>query len=327
MARPNPWWIAPLLVLAGAIALVMQRTEVPERADWQSAASAIRADLQPGDAVAWAPYWAGEARLVLHDLPGVHLLDLPTADLARWDRLWLMSGWGADADDLTWPHAVLKRQSMGPVTLDLVQIKGAKVVGDLYADLEQAQVDQRPDRGTNKRCDFWDGRGWHCSLRKSPDKTRACLAQSTKTRHRTRKRDPSCGLDRWMHVSRDVRVIGEGPRRCIWLHPKARATVALTWPTAPAGDSLVLDYGFTDKVISDNTLPKPRTEPITLKVFRGQALVGEKQIDPIKGWHRWTMPLRAEMGARPLRFEVRSAGKTTDAHFCFDPTVRIGSRP
>lgn len=313
--------LLPLAVVVTIGLLVHQRSSVPTRADWAAAAGAITDGLQDGDGVAWAPYWAGEGRLFLHDLPAFHLPSLADADLSRFRRVWLLGAFGRDADDLPQGHRVVQRTAFGPLSLDLVEVGGERVLGDLRADLESVRVDHQ-SRQRTRRCDFWDGRGWHCTLRKSPAETRRCLGRPVQQRLRNRRRDPHCGLDPYLHVSRDVRVIGDFPRRCVWFHPKGGTTVRAFWPGAPAGESLVIDYGFTDKVITDHTRKESRTRPATLRVRRGDGgdVLGEQAVTVEKGWRRWRLP-RGDGAAEGLMIEVETEG-TVDGHLCIDVTVR-----
>jgi hypothetical protein len=320
--RRSLWLVPPLLVLVSTVVLAVQQARVPSLADWTAAAEAIGADLKPGDGVAFAPPHAGEARLVLHDLPAFHLGPPQLADLARYDRVWLMGAFGNDADDLPPGHALAQRRQFGAVTLDLVTVGGPKVVGDLYAELEAARVTRRHPDGREEACDFWDGRRWQCGLRQSPDLTRACLAKSIAQRLRDKQRDPHCGLDPWINVGRDVRIIGAEPRRCVWLHPMDRAEVNVTWPTtAAAGDELVVDFGFTDQVIVDHDRPASRTRPASIEVFQGDGLaLGKVEVAPEPGWRRQALKLRS---GEPLRLVARTQAMV-DAHLCVDVTVRRG---
>ncbi len=321
--RFNPWWLAPLAMIAGIALIVHRRAAVPERADWKAATAVIAEGLAPGDGVTWAPHWAGEGRLFLHGLPGFHLAEPAEADLARYDRVWLLGAFGRSADDLPAGHRVLDRQTFGPLNLDLVEVGGERVIGDLRADLEAVRV-TRSKGDRVERCDFWDGRGWHCTLRKSPDRTRACLGRPVAKRLRNRRRDPHCGLDPWLNVSRDVRVIGDHPRRCVWFHPIGGKTLRAHWPSAPVADGVeaVLDFGFTDKVITDHTRKETRTRPARLRLRQGLdgAVLGEQPVSPEKGWRRWRLPIApAEGGGLSVEVETEA---TVDAHLCIDLTLR-----
>jgi hypothetical protein len=322
-ARFNAWWLAPLAVLASAVAIAVQRANVPTREDWAAATGHVRGQLRPGDGVTWTPVWAGEGRLFFEGLSVFHLPDPAAADFARYDRVWLLGAFGGGARDLPPSLAnVVDRKVFGTVTVELVEPEGERVVGDLYADLEKARVVRMRKDGTEKACDFWDGRGWHCDLKKSPDATRSCLGAPVKTRLQQRRGDPHCGLDPWLHVSRDVRVIGAGARRCVWFHPIAGSTVEIRWPDAPAASKLVVDYGFADQVVSDNDLKAPRVRPARLTVRRGDAQVASHEVTVEKGWRRLEVPLEgAAAAAGPVTFAVDTSA-SVDAHLCFDPTLR-----
>lgn len=322
--RINAWILLPLLVVVSALVGVWQRGRVPARADWQAAVARVRAGWSPGDGATWAPYTQGEGRTAFGDLKMLHVRDLGTADLARFDRVWLLGALGYDADDLAPEHTLVERHREGGVTVDLVRVGGPKVVGDLYAQLEQAIHTRHDARGGVQTCDFWSGRGWHCTLRDPPEKTRACLGQSVARRLEQRAKDPECGLDPWLHASRDVRLIGDTPRHCVWLHPMADAAVRLTWNEAPGGDALVVDFGFSDPMVADNYAKQLRVKPAKLRVLRAGAELAVVDVPATKGWHRQSIDLPA--GAAPLAFELTTTA-TADAHFCFDPTVRVKTRP
>lgn len=318
----NWWWIAPALGAVCVFALWRQQGQIPSRGDWERATDTIREELKPGDGVTWAPYWAGEGRLYLHGLPGFHVPDITHPDFSRYKRVWLLGAFGASASDLPgWKRSLIKREQFGNITLDLVEVVEPRVVSDLRADLDKAAV--RRVRGkTTKACDFWSGEGWHCDLKFSPEKTRACLAKPINQRHRMRRRNPNCGLNRWLHVSRDVRVIGDSPRRCIWMHPKAKTRVETRW-TVPAADTLVIDYGFADQMISDHPKPGTRVKPARIEVLFDGRPLDTKVVEPVKGWNRWRMSLGGHGGEITL---VITSDSTVDAHLCLDVTARKGGR-
>ena len=334
--RLNPWFSVPVVVLVSASVASWQHGRVPTRAQWMAAAAQVRAALQPGDGVTWAPYTQGESRVTFEDLPVFHTRDLATVDLARYDRLWLMGSLGYDAGRLPTEHERLEHFDSGNVSVDLVRVAGPKVVGDLYAHLEDTLSTWHPPSGGVRLCEFWSGKGWHCDLRDAPETTRTCLGLPVARRLELRARDPECGLDPLLHVSRDVRLIGDTPRRCVWMHPKADAAVRLTWNDAPAGDSLVIDFGFSDPMVADNYKKQLRVKPATLRVLRAGLELESIPVPASKGWRHFETTLPA--GAAPLAFELtipegdapggpRGAAAVADDHFCFDPTVRVKSRP
>jgi hypothetical protein len=322
--RPNLWFLVPIVVLVSAAVATWQRDRVPTRAEWQAAADTVRARLAPGDGVTWAPYTQGEGRTAFAGLPMFHTRDLGTADLARYDRVWVLGALGYDAARLPAQHTLLEHTAAGNVSVDLVRVGGPKVVGDLYAHLEDALYTRHSPDGATKLCGFWSGRGWHCELRDPPETTRNCLGQAVGRRLDQKARDPECGLNPWLHVSRDVRLIGDTPRHCIWMHPMAEGAVRLTWNDAPGGDALSIDFGFSDPMVADNYAKQLRVKPATLRVLRAGIELQSIPVPAEKGWHHFETSLPS--GPAPLAFELTTTA-TADAHFCFDPTVRMNTRP
>lgn len=321
-AAVNPrayWLVLPLLVALAFVVGEVQSSRVPSRDDWAAATAMVRAQRGPSDALLWAPLSQGEGRLFFEGLNAQHA-ELPTADLARWDTVWVLGTHGRGAADLTWPHRVVDAQQFGPLSLERVRVSGERVVGDLFADLERVRVSRVFAVGGEVRlCDFWSGRGWHCALRDSAERTRACLAAPTGQRLARRGKDPECGLDPLLHVSRDVRLIGDVPRRCLWVHPVANARVVLDWFDAPDGSALQLDFGFSDPMVADNYKRDRKTRPARIRVTRADRVLLDLEAPAIKGWRSARVDLPA--GAAPLSFEIASADPR-DAHLCIDPTLR-----
>ena len=113
-------------------------------------------------------------------------------------------------------------------------------------------------------------------------------------------------------------MIGRSPRRCIWFHPDQKRPTRIEWAPAQTGSDIVIDYGFTDKVITDHTRAKSRTQPAKLVVRGDDAQLGSQTIEPKPGWHRWVV---SSKGKKRLSFEI-STQSHVDAHFCFDVTLR-----
>lgn len=325
------WALPPLLVLAAALRTCAVQADVPARADWAAATAHVRGALESGDGVTWVPPWAGEGRLYFHDLPAFRSGLGDDADLARHRRVWVLGAFGYDASDLSGAEAVEARLEFGPLTLEQVVPSGLAVVpgGDLRRTLDRAVV-RRVGGAESEACDFWNGQGWHCDLDQSHDRTRACLGKPVATQLRECRRTRCnragrwvgrCGLNPFLHVSRDTRVIGDAPRNCIWMHPVKGRAVRLEWPKAPAGSTLDVRYGFADAAVADyfGNRREPRTQTATLRVLRGDAVLVEQAVEPKKGWFQVVAALPPEPA--PLAFEI-TTDSTTDAHFCFDPTVR-----
>ena len=82
----------------------------------------------------------------------------------------------------------------------------------------------------------------------------------------------------------------------------------------------VLRYGFTDRVISMHSKPKPRTQPARLEV----ALGTERQtieVLPKKGWFESRFSLSADQAVDVIKLKATSANPV-DAHLCVSATIR-----
>lgn len=312
------WFLLPVVLFVALVVGQMQSARVPTRAHWAEATERVRAGRTPTDAVLWAPYSQGEGRIFFEGLNAQHA-ELETADLARWDTVWLFTSHGRSAADLTWPHTVTDTGHFGPLTVERLVVGGERVVGDLYAGLEKTRVRRIDTPGNETVCGFWSGRGWHCTLRDAPETTRRCLGAPTAQRLARREKDPECGLDPLLHVSRDVRLIGDLPRRCVWIHPVQGQRVLIDWPEAVAAQVLQIDVGFSDPMVADNYKRQLKVKPARIRTLRSDVELETFEVPAEKGWHRQRIELPE--GAAPLTFEV-SAASTADAHLCFDPTLR-----
>ena len=206
----------------------------------------------------------------------------------------------------------------GLLTVWRVDNQGEKVVADLYDDLKAARVSE----GEGKACDFWAVDGWHCLTESRRTRTERCLAESTQKRlaRFKRRRDPHCGLSPWFHVSRDVRVIDRFARRCVWMHPRRDKPFRIEWSLSVSFDDVVIKYGFTDRVISMHSRPRPRTHPARLKLSRGQ---NRKviTIQPLQGWFEHRISSTELPNSAPIVIEV-TTDNPVDGHFCVDFTLR-----
>ena len=321
MSRVNALWVVPGAILLSVIGLIHSKSEVPTRSDWARAAQHVRSELKPDDGVTWAPYWAGEGRLFFHDLPA---FGAPPDDLDgyhRFRRVWRMSAFGQQHEGQT-DHTVEARWQFGGVTLELLTTAQPRSVVSLYTDLPAVTVQRmRPTRV--EPCDFWDGRGWHCVSPSKVGRIRDCLTEGTPARLRRfrQRKDPHCGLNPWLNVSRDHRVIGRYPRRCVWLHPVAGAETQGRWRPKVRGQTLHLRFGFADKVVEYFKGKIPRTKPLTLKVASDNHPPSEFVVDPSPGWKNETIDLPSDLTELILSV---STSATVDAHFCLEADIRRG---
>ncbi len=325
ISRRLLYLLVPLSVLIAFGFQTHMRASVPSRADWFAATEAIRAALQPEDGVTWTPYYAGEGRLFFEDLPAFHMESPEKADFSAYKRVWLLGAFGENADALPKIHSLVERKMFGRVTLDLVQVGGEQTVGSLRQGLEKTSVSYN-----QKSCDFWDGSGWNCKLRRSPDQVLACLEapieEQLREFERNRQYDPvhqrlaplDCGRDRKLHVSRDTRIVDDFPRRCVWIAPQKNKVMRIDWPEAPAGE-WVLDAGLTDAVsVRRSSKQRRLTEKTWVTIAREGGEPQKIAIEPEQAWKRWR---GGTPGQGPLIMEW-TTDEPEGTEVCFDLTVR-----
>jgi hypothetical protein len=99
----------------------------------------------------------------------------------------------------------------------------------------------------------------------------------------------------------------------------AGKTLSVRWPDVELGDALVLDYGFTDKVITDHFRKAPRTRPVSLRLLVDGQPASEHTLSPESGWRRTR--LETTRGRGDVTIEVETTSHA-DAHLCIDLTAR-----
>ena len=138
----SPWWLLFLgLAVAEVVALGVRERRVPSEKDWASAAEHVRSQLTPTDAITVAPGWADPLlRLYLGDRLDARVSG--RADLASFERLWVLSIRGArasDAPDRT-PDA---SETFGRVRVERYDLGASTVIFDLAEHLREARVARR----------------------------------------------------------------------------------------------------------------------------------------------------------------------------------------
>ena len=352
-----------------------RRGQVPQRDTWREAATRVQLKWREGDRVTWYPVWAEEARLALHDLEPLQLPHHGEVDLGRASRLWVLGAFGYDGSRLiddgnlkplqelkVLSQERIQRPGSGPVSITLLSVENHRVTGDLIKDLaDQARVEVTRKRLASSEldlCDFWALEGWHCRPQKQGQRreARRCLSRplTQKLKARSKRRDlysldrrrwlpyVDCKLNPTEHVSRDWRVIGEHPRRCVWMAPHRGYEVILRWtpwlnqkhledlPDAdPAMSSahqkaLWISWGWEDLALRHPFRPS-RAQKINLRVKRGSEINWAQRLKPHQGWHTHKIPLTqstAEGPPTPISISVRAPQGVNDATFCVDLTVR-----
>lgn len=222
------WWVAllvlPVVEVAGSLGV---RAGVAEDADWAAAAEVVRAEHREGDVVTVAPAWADPVlRLHLGDLIGLE--GAGRADLARYERLWVLSIRGHDAPDQPSASPELERE-VGPITVRRWSLGDSPVLYDFVDRVESARVS------------FTEGgRTEPCPLRRGAPRGGSGLFQPPMAPSARFVCDPR---REWLWVGPTVMEdLHLRPRRCIWQHPIGPEPVEITFEDVPLGTHLVL-YG------------------------------------------------------------------------------------
>jgi len=303
-------------------------------------------------------------------------------DLGRARRVWVIGAFGRSGRDLAGegprradgleprqPLRVGARLDLGRLDLTALDVGGARVAAGLYEDLsDPARVEVwREGRGAARRCALWGLGGWHCAARgldaageaRAQEALDRCLARPRAERLRARSRRPElytldrrrhlpyvdCGLPPAEHVSRDVRVIGGDPRRCVWAHPARGEEVVVRWRprvgggagaggALPAGAALWLRWGWEDLAAdppyrASGARPLRVTlAPLSAPPSRPSPIWEAARLAPAAAWRGAEVPLdalapeaRAAL-ARGVELRVSAPEGAADAHLCVDLTLR-----
>ena len=144
------------LLAVGAGSLLFDLTlpfRLPSDADWAEAAGALRARVQPGNAVQLWPAWAERARLFVDAMPVLAEEDLQGGDYAGVRRLWVLSL--PRTPFFSPPDAALRargatpaadEQRFGALALRPWDLTAAPIASDLTRSLEEHEVDYVPRR-------------------------------------------------------------------------------------------------------------------------------------------------------------------------------------
>ena len=258
--------------------------------------------------------------------------------------------------ELSYERVSLK--DSGGVTVSSFSIGGEKVEDSLYDDLsDQHKVEvfrslkrsnrslQDPMNATSlhERCDLWGLEGWHCASQHRAVRQRIarCLTrpQSEQLRRRTKRRDVytldrrrwlpyvDCKLHPTEHVSRDWRVIGETPRRCVSMSPHQGREVEIKWWPKESDQPRMLwfSYGWEDLSVR-HPFRDSRAEPIWLSIRQGSEVLIDEEVSPTMGWARIIKSIRAadkEGPPPPIRLSYRAPKGVEDATLCISLDVRL----
>ena len=358
---------ALLSITFGSVIVTYTRQQsVPSRATWNKAISFVNERLEPGDKVTWYPEWAGEARLGLHDLPILILPHHGQVDLGTAKRLWVLGGFGYSGrklaskkhldplQDLEMIHEKeIKVLGSGPVNISLLKVVGSHVYQSIYEDLSHSEIVsihryslQENTHSPNlvyEECNFWALHGWHCSpkLERSRQRVLNCLnqPQSLRLKKRSRRRDlytldrrrwlpyVDCKLHPTQHISRDWRVIGESPRKCVVIHPHQNKEVQISWWIKPLkeGSQLWFQYGWADLSVR-HPFRASRTKTLNVEISHSGQKLLKKSIKPQLGWNKKVIKLHKQTEdygpISPIHLSYSAPQGVEDSTFCFTLDLR-----
>jgi hypothetical protein len=264
---------AALLALLAAVETATALTasaRVAPAADWDAAAAEVRAGLEQGDLILFAPRWVDQiGRAHLGDVIPVEMA--ARADADRYARVWEVSIRDARADETRGAHLVRQAQH-GRVRVALYEKPAASVLYDLTAHADEARVTQTLGVGIGGETPCYRdvGSGFRCA---------------------------------GSHVERRTLEIDYQPRRGILAPVDGPRTTHIAFAEVPFGAALVLYAGIHDYYARKNG--DGRVDFRVLVDGREQLASSVGNGD---GWRRFELDTAGLAGTRhQLRFDISAA--------------------
>ena len=300
-ARPSPWrarfgavWLSLALAsVIGAVvwsiaAEVRRGALVPSDGALAAAAAIVNAELEQGDAIAFAPAWSASQRWRMARIFDHHAIDFDAAAIISdpvtpWEvdgfqRLWILTTHDHAAKvDVAALGTELRHEELGDgVALLLIDLPRSATVFDFRQILEAAVLERVTADGKAERC---------TSL---PDKL-------------------DCRGEWWRDVFSGWNEVGGSRHRCIFLQPHpAGGVTRLAWAKVPDATALVGRFG--------NRLWAVRAEegsPVELRVVIGERARYTLTVQPHDfRWHPFRIDLDPAERGQSVRFEWRSEVST-----------------
>ncbi len=225
--RGKAWLLLLALAIVEVVGHVVVRARVVDESDWAAAAERVRREHRAGDLVVVAPEWADPIlRRHLGDV--IALADAGRSDLARFERLWVLSIRGHRAPETPEGPPELDEQ-VGRVRVLRWALPPSPVLYDFVEHVRDARVTMI-DGEHEVPCPWRDeGRPRGGGLGAGPVTPAA--------RHACDPRRPWLWVGATVQDDLDLR-----PRYCVWQHPAGPSPIRATFEDVPLGDSLVL-YG------------------------------------------------------------------------------------
>ncbi len=281
------WLALPLLALAEVALRSFWASDQPADADLHAAADYVNDGYRGGDLVIVAPEWFASARAALgHQV--LPLRDQARPDDETYERLWVVSAWGARAPLATGLELEVER-SFGRVDVHLYRFSPtARVVFDFVEELDHARVSRVRD-GSDLPCRRENDR-WRCAERP--------------------------GRDEWIGVE-TISDLDHHARRCIWAHPLPDGeSLRITFVGVPRGDRIV-GHAATDYVVGRHL----GTETVDLAIEVDGNVQHRLTHRDVDGWQRFELDLGRGSARIDLTFVI-SATTHEGRHFCFQAQSR-----
>lgn len=242
--------LASILYFAADLVIV---NRVPDQADWKAAAEVIRGRWKEGDLVVFSPQWAQGASAWLQGL-NVDTGENPDwYEASRSERVWVLASMNGRREAPPEGWTVIFSRDLHKVSVDLWKPPaGPRPVFSFRDHIGDALVSrlhgQRREICSNQR----NGR-WYCG-REHP----------------------------WQFVGQDSKDVAGRVRDIIWAHAIDKAVVEAAWPAVPAGRTLTVHYGLTQRAAESR-----EGSPVKVRILRNNVTVFEDVLAPDSwGWFR-----------------------------------------
>lgn len=238
---------------------------------------------------------------------------------------------------------------------ELSQAERVKVLRSPLLSAKQS-INNKP----STPCSIWALNGWHCTVNRAhliqtlrtsnstkllnfkildnQHLVKSCIDRPQHERHETRSKNRSlytldrrrhlsyvdCGLHPEEHISRDIRVIGGEPRRCVWIRPHQDHALVLHWEIPHQPQALIFfNYGWEDLAI-DPPFRRSHAQALSVTLSSENHEILNLELQPQWGWQHQSiaLPDLAQVQNKNLTLQIQAPQDVKDAHLCFDLSIR-----
>lgn len=276
----------PLASLAYLAADLMIVGRVPVASDWKAAGDIVHGGWKEGDLVVFSPQWAQGAS------PWLQGLNVDTGENPDW--------YEASKANRVWVVASMNGRGMKPPT-------GWKELDVRDLDRVSVRLWQPPA-----------GRTLAYSFREHIDSALVSRLRGPRREICSNLRNSRwyCGKEHaWLFVGQESKDIAGKVRDVIWAHAVNKAVLEAAWPEVPAGATLTIHYGLTQRAAEAR-----EGSPVRFKVLKNNAVVLDEVLAPDTwGWVRKDIRLDG-VSTSEIRFQI-SADDTQSRQLCFTADV------